>query len=271
MISLFRLVALVSTFMLLAFSTSSKAEQLVLLSQSPMQASNPGIPIADIAGQLWRKQLDELNAQGRAYALMYNVFEVEGRHYIVSAIKGPDCTKNACSWRVARLTPDNHISAMSGEIEACGERNRLSLTKGKLMICGVAVPLPVNAVKEPPLTVKLSGRYAFYLASTAEKTDRGPQSDADCHAFIASDLYDPDGGEHLTIRGNRWDDWQDVSAVTGDVVLHEAKGNSIPFTIDVESEGDNGPTKGSVTRVGRLGLSIAFAKKRAFHYCKVGW
>lgn len=115
----------------------------------------------------------------------------------------------------------------------------------------------------------LDGRYALYQAATAAETDRGPRNDADCQKFFASDLFQY-VAEYLTISGNRWDDNQDVSGVTGNVVLQKSKGDVIPFTIEAESEGDSGPAKGTVKRVGRLGLSVAISGQRALHYCKVG-
>lgn len=113
----------------------------------------------------------------------------------------------------------------------------------------------------------LDGRYAFYQAPTAAETDRGPRNDADCQKFFSSDLYRY-VAEFLTISGNRWDDNQDVSAVTGNVVLQQSKGDVIPFTIDSESEGNSGLAKGTVKRVGRLGLSVTISGQR-FNYCKV--
>lgn len=239
--------------------------------QSPMEDVQVDIPVASIAGQLWREELDVLNAQRRAYFLIYSVFEAKNDRYMVSAVAGPNCVKNACSWRVARLTPDHRISAAGEEVAACGELNRLFFTDGKLLICGVEAPLPESSVKAPSTEVLLSGRYAYYQAATAAQTDNGPQSDADCRKFIASDLYDADGGEHLLISGNRWDDNQDVSAVTGNVAFHDAGDNGIPFTIDVESEGQSGPAQGTIKRVEHSGLTIAFLGGRTFHYCKVGW
>lgn len=114
----------------------------------------------------------------------------------------------------------------------------------------------------------LDGRYAFYQAATAAETSRGPRNDADCRKFFASDLFQY-VAEYLTISGNRWDDNQDVSAVTGNVVLQKSRGGVIPFTIETESEGDNGPAEGTVKRVGQLGLSVAISGQRALHYCKV--
>ncbi|NSY46872.1 hypothetical protein [Agrobacterium tumefaciens] len=113
----------------------------------------------------------------------------------------------------------------------------------------------------------LDGRYAFYQAAKAAETESGPRNDEDCRRFFASDLFQY-VAEYLTISGNRWDDNQDVSAVTGNVVLQQSKGGVIPFTIDSESEGDSGLAKGTVKRVGRLGLSVTISGQR-FNYCKV--
>ncbi len=113
----------------------------------------------------------------------------------------------------------------------------------------------------------LDGRYAFYQAAKAADTERGPRNDEDCQRFFASDLFQY-VAEYLTISGNRWDDNQDVSAVTGNVVLQQSKGGVIPFTIHSESEGDSGLAKGTVKRVGRLGLSVTISGQR-FNYCKV--
>ncbi len=114
----------------------------------------------------------------------------------------------------------------------------------------------------------LDGRYAYYQARKTQQTDRGPRNDADCRQFIASDLYDADSGEHLVILGNRWDDGQDVSAVTGTVTLKKPSEGIIPFVIDVESEGNNGPMKGTLKKIGSLGISITISG-RTLHYCKV--
>lgn len=113
----------------------------------------------------------------------------------------------------------------------------------------------------------LDGRYAFYQAATAAETERGPRNDEDCRRFFASDLFQY-VAEYLTISGNRWDDNQDVSAVTGNVVLQQSKDGVVPFTIDSESEGESGLAKGTAKRVGRLGLSVAISGQR-FNYCKV--
>lgn len=124
----------------------------------------------------------------------------------------------------------------------------------------------------------LDGRYAFYQASTAAETDRGPRNDADCRKYLASDLYIADFTEHLTIAGNRWDENQDVSAVTGNVELGKGRGNVTPFTIRVESEAADGsgdgitPARGTVTRIGKLAISITIEGeqgRRVLHYCKV--
>ncbi|MCJ8510304.1 hypothetical protein MUU53_20670 [Rhizobium lemnae] len=116
----------------------------------------------------------------------------------------------------------------------------------------------------------LDGRYAFYQAATAAEMDRGPRNDADCRKFIASALFESrNRSEDLQISGNRWQDNQDVTLVTGNVILKTSKGGVIPFTIDIESEGDSGPAKGTVKRVGQLGLSVAISGQ-VLHYCKMG-
>lgn len=124
----------------------------------------------------------------------------------------------------------------------------------------------------------LYGRYAYYEAETAVKQDRGPAGDEDCRTFISSDLYDPSLAEHLTIAPGRWDDNQDVSAVTGDVELGKRAGNVTPFTIRVESESADGtgdgvePARGTLTQHGELALSIIIEGangKRTLHYCRV--
>ena len=123
----------------------------------------------------------------------------------------------------------------------------------------------------------LDGRYAFYQAATAAETDRGPRNDAACQKFFASDLYRY-VAEFLTISGNRWDDNQDVSAVTGNVELGKGGGKVIPFTINAESEAAGGygdgvtPARGTVTRNGKLAISITIDGqdgRRVLHYCKV--
>lgn len=113
----------------------------------------------------------------------------------------------------------------------------------------------------------LDGRYALYQAAKAAETERGPRNDEDCRRFFASNLFQY-VAIYLTISGNRWDDKQDVSAVTGNVVLQQSKGGVIPFTIDSESEGDSGLATGTVKRVGQLGLSVTISGQR-FNYCKV--
>ncbi|MUO72937.1 hypothetical protein [Agrobacterium vitis] len=124
----------------------------------------------------------------------------------------------------------------------------------------------------------LNGRYAYYEADTAAKQDRGPAGDDDCRKFLSSDLYDPSLAEHLTIAPGRWDDNQDVSAVTGDVELGKRSGNVTPFTIRVESEAADGsgdgvkPARGTITQHGELALSITIKGangKRTLHYCRV--
>lgn len=123
----------------------------------------------------------------------------------------------------------------------------------------------------------LDGRYAYYQAPTAVETDRGPRSDADCQKFFASDLFRY-VSEYLTIAGSRWDDNQDVSAVTGNVELGKGRGNVTPFMIRVESEAADGsgdgitPARGTVTRIGKLAISITIdgeQGRRVIHYCKV--
>ncbi len=124
----------------------------------------------------------------------------------------------------------------------------------------------------------LSGRYAYYEAETAAKQDRGPAGDDDCRMFLSSDLYDPSLAEHLTISPGRWDDNQDVSAVTGEVELGKRARNVTPFTIRVESEAADGsgdgvkPAHGTLTQHGKLALSITIESangKRTLHYCRV--
>ena len=116
----------------------------------------------------------------------------------------------------------------------------------------------------------LDGSYAFYQARTAAEMDRGPRNDEDCRRFFASELFETrNRSEDLKISGNRWEDNLDVSALTGNVVLQKSKGGVIPFTINRESEGDSGPAKGTVKRVGRLGLSFAISGERVLYYCKM--
>lgn len=124
----------------------------------------------------------------------------------------------------------------------------------------------------------LYGRYAYFQADTIAKQDRGPAGDEDCRMFLSSDLYDPSLSEHLTIAPGRWDDNQDVSAVTGDVELGKRAGNVTPFTIRVESEAADGsgdgvePARGTLTQHGKLALSIAIESAngtRTLHYCRV--
>ncbi len=117
----------------------------------------------------------------------------------------------------------------------------------------------------------LDGHYAFYQAATAAEMDRGPRNDEDCQRFFGSELFETrNKSGDLKISGNRWEDNQDVSALTGNVVLQKSKGGVIPFTINRESEGDSGPAKGTVKRVGRLGLSFAISGEPFVkHYCKM--
>lgn len=124
----------------------------------------------------------------------------------------------------------------------------------------------------------LNGRWAYFMAKKAADTDRGPRNDAGCRAFLASDLYD-DAGEILTITPTRFDDNQDVSAVTGDVKLGKAKGNVTPFSLRVESEAGDGsgdrmtPTTGAITRLGSIAITVTVERaqgRRVLHYCKVG-
>lgn len=143
-------------------------------------------------------------------------------------------------------------------------------------IAGLALALVVPAIAIAAQS-PLDGRYAFYQAPTAAETDRGPRNDADCRKFFTSDLYRY-VAEYLTIAGSRWDDNQDVSATTGNVEMGKSRGNVTPFTINVESEAADGtgdgitPAKGTVTRNGKLAISIALDSedgRRVFHYCKV--
>ena len=145
----------------------------------------------------------------------------------------------------------------------------------RLTVITLALAAPAIAIAAQSA---LDGRYAYYQASTAAETDRGPANDEDCRKYLESDLYIGSPVEHLTIAGNRWDDNQDVSAVTGDVELGKSRGNVMPFTINVESEAADGtgdsltPTKGTVTRIGKLVISIALDSedgRRVLHYCKV--
>lgn len=144
----------------------------------------------------------------------------------------------------------------------------------KIAALALAVVAPASAIAAQS---SLDGKYAYYLASTTAETDRGPRNDADCRKFLASDLAD--STEHLTIAENRFDDKQDVSAVTGDVVLGKVRGKVTPFTINLESEAADGsgdgvtPAKGTFTRNGRLAVSIIIDSKNGrtvLHYCKVG-
>ncbi|MCR8493945.1 hypothetical protein [Brucella anthropi] len=146
----------------------------------------------------------------------------------------------------------------------------------KIAALALAIVAPTSAIAGQS---SLDGRYAYYQASTAAETDRGPRNDADCRKYLASDLYIADFTEHLTIAGNRWDENQDVSAVTGNVELGQGRGNVTPFTINVESEAADGtgngttPARGTVTRIGKLAISITIDSKngrKVLHYCKVG-
>lgn len=145
----------------------------------------------------------------------------------------------------------------------------------RILGVALAISTPATAIAAQS---SLDGRYAYYQASTAAETDRGPRNDADCQRFFESDLYRY-VAEYLTIAGNRWDDNQDVSATTGNVEMGKSRGNVTPFTINVESEAADGtgdgitPAKGTVTRKGKLAISITIEGeqgRRVFHYCKVG-
>ncbi|MDA5250266.1 hypothetical protein EXN61_26860 [Agrobacterium tumefaciens] len=145
----------------------------------------------------------------------------------------------------------------------------------KTAALALAVVAPVSAMAAQS---SLDGVYAYYQANTAAEMDRGPRNDADCRKFLASGLYKRDESEHLKIVGDRWDDNQDVSDVTGNVELGQGRGNVTPFTINVESEAADGtgdgitPAKGTVTRNGKLAISITIEGgqgRRMLHYCKV--
>lgn len=124
----------------------------------------------------------------------------------------------------------------------------------------------------------LYGRYAYYEADTAAKQDRGPAGDDDCRRFLSSDLYDPSLSEHLSIAPGRWDDNQDVSAVTGDVELGKRVGEVTPFILRAESEAADGngdavaPARGTLTQHGELALKITIDRadgRKILHYCRV--
>lgn len=127
--------------MLPALPVPAHAEPLTVTELLPAQ-SDPMNAAAEMVGDLWRDELGQIKAAGRAYSLLYATFEAEGGRFMVSAIAGPDCVKDACAWRVVRLTPDDRISAVSEPVEACGEQDRLDLTAGKLTICDRVVSLP---------------------------------------------------------------------------------------------------------------------------------
>ncbi|CAH0343626.1 hypothetical protein [Rhizobium sp. CECT 9324] len=143
--------------------------------------------------------------------------------------------------------------------------------KGHSAVAGLAFALTAPAFAIAAQS-SLDGRYAFYQAPTAAEQTRGPRNDNDCRQYLASDLYIPDFTEHLTIAGNRWDENQDVSAVTGNIVRQVTKGDFTYFTIDVESEGGGGVATGTVTRIGKLAITISVDSEqglRVLHYCKV--
>lgn len=143
-----------------------------------------------------------------------------------------------------------------------------------LVLAGtLVVPLAACAADS-----SLNGRWAYFTANKPADTDRGPQDDAGCRAFFASDLYDADAGDHLTISDGRWDDNQDVSAVTGDVELGNATGNVTPFTIRIESELADGsgdgviPGNGTITRLGEITITITISSaqgQKVLHYCRI--
>ncbi|UXT85538.1 hypothetical protein [Agrobacterium tumefaciens] len=145
----------------------------------------------------------------------------------------------------------------------------------KTAAIALALVVPASAMAAQS---SLDGVYAYYQANTAAEMDRGPRNDADCRKFLAS-LYNRHESEHLKIVGDRWDDNQDVSDVTGNVELGQGRGNVTPFTINRESEAADGsgdsvtPARGIVIRNGKLVFSITFDGedgRKVLHYCKVG-
>lgn len=152
--------------------------------------------------------------------------------------------------------------------------NRYITAAGLALALGCIVAAPQAAQSADG---SLNGRWAYFMAKKAADTDRGPRNDAGCRAFLASDLYDG-SGEILTITPTRFDDNQDVSAVTGDVKMGKAKGNVIPFTLRVESEAGDGsgdgvtPATGTITRLGSIAITVTVKSaegRRVLHYCKV--
>lgn len=144
----------------------------------------------------------------------------------------------------------------------------LSVVGLAMALAGAIEPLQAAAAAEGPL----NGRWAWYQGKSNAETDHGPKNDAGCRVFLASDRYDPDSGDQLVIGNGRWSDNQDVSAVTGDVELGETKDNVIPFTMRVENEHSTSPGTGTVTRLGKITITITIESDQGRfvqHYCKV--
>lgn len=117
---------------------------------------------------------------------------------------------------------------------------------------------------------ELSGRYAYYLGETNALQDRGPRNDADCRAYLSSDLFRTNGNDILDIGPGRWEDNSEVPFATGNVRLGTRHGNTVPFTIRLETDNGIVPAKGRIIRRGQIALTIAMDGRPPQHYCRQG-
>ena len=77
--------------------------------------------VGSILADVWSV---EAKQEFGAYGFAYAIIDQGGKHYLVSSLRGANCTPSSCTWRIQRLSSSYAVEAKGSAFEACGETLR---------------------------------------------------------------------------------------------------------------------------------------------------
>lgn len=128
------------SFVVMQGASEARAAALTLTeTYDPTDWTDSKNAIGSILADVWSVEAkQEFGAYGFAYAIL----DQGDQRYLVSSLRGANCTPNSCTWRIQRLSSSYAVEAKGSAFEACGEINKLDFSGGRLTICGTKAVLP---------------------------------------------------------------------------------------------------------------------------------
>lgn len=128
------------TFVMMQGASEARAEALTLTeTYDPADWTDSKNAIGNILADVWSA---EAKQEFGAYGFAYAIIDQGDKRYLVSSLRGANCTPNSCAWRIQRLSSSYAVEAKGSPFEACGEINKLDFSGGRLTICGTKAVLP---------------------------------------------------------------------------------------------------------------------------------